>query len=510
MNHCLKTAKIARQNVALRAAIVSALLLTIPACHIPDLRGAHHGNQIPEIFNLKTDAETDAETAVEICEESSAQIELYEFFNDPMLTSLIDQAFIDNQELKILAEDIQIARNEVYSRRGAYLPFGFLGARAGLDKPGAFTRDGAVEENLLARGHSFPEPLPEFLVAANVSWEIDIWKKLRNAQCAAYLRYLGTAEGRNYIVTRLVAEIAGNYYELMALDKRLETLDRTISLQEQSLEVAKAKKEAGRGTELAVQRFQAEVHKNQSEKLIIAQEIVEAENRINFLTGRFPQAVDRELAEFFDLNIHPLSAGVPSELLRNRADIRQAERELQAAGLDVRVARARFYPSLIINAGVGYNAFDARYLFSTPESLIYNLAGDVVAPVINRNAIKADYSNANAEQLKAVYNYQRTVLNAFTEVINRMAKVDNYGRSLEIKRQQLESLEASVDVATKLFQNARAEYVEVLLAQRDLQDAKMVIIETKKQQLTAVVDSYQALGGGMMPGYNPGMVTTVP
>ncbi len=105
---------------------------------------------------------------------------------------------------------------------------------------------------------------------------------------------------------------------------------------------------------------------------------------LTFLTGRYPQAVERKAADFFETNIHPLSAGVPSELLRNRSDIRSAERKLQAAGLDIRVARARFYPSLIINAGVGYNAFDSKYLFSTPESLIYNLAGDVVAPLINR------------------------------------------------------------------------------------------------------------------------------
>lgn len=499
MNHYAGSAKGTRTNVVLRAAIASAILLTIPACNVPGLRGANYGKPVPDSFNVNTEPEMDGETS----NESSAQIELHEFFSDPMLTSLIDQAFVDNQELKILAEDIQIARNEVYKRRGAYLPFVFFGGGAGLDKPGAYSRAGAVEDNLLANGRSFPQPLPGFLVAANVSWEIDIWKKLRNAQNSAYLQYLGTAEGRNYVVTRLVAEIGQNYYALIALDKRLETLDLTISLQEQSLQVARFNKEAGRDTELPVQRFQAEVRKNQSEKLIIAQEIIEVENRINFLTGRYPQAVDRQSEEFFDLNIHPLSAGVPSQLLRNRPDIRQAERELQAAGLDVRVARARFYPSLIINAGVGYNAFDARYLFTTPESLVYNLAGDVVAPLINRNAIKADYASANAVQLKAVYNYQRTVLNAFTEVINRLSKVDNYGKSLEIKRQQLEALEASVDAATKLFQAlGRVGYVDVLLAQRDMQDAKMVIIETKKQQLTAVVDSYQALGGGMMQTSN--------
>ena len=117
------------------------------------------------------------------------------------------------------------------------------------------------------------------------------------------------ADGRNYVVTRLVAEIAENYYELMALDKQLETLDRTIALQEQSLEIAKAQKAVARGTELGVQRFLAEVRKNQSQKLIIRQEIIETENRINFLVGRFPQPVERDSAGFFDLNLHTLSVG---------------------------------------------------------------------------------------------------------------------------------------------------------------------------------------------------------
>jgi multidrug efflux system outer membrane protein len=481
----------------LHISVLLCLAMALPGCRVPDVCRAEHGNPMPESFNLETDGEFDWN--------SSANVEFHEFFNDPVLTSLIDQALAGNQELKILAQDIQIASNEAYGRSGAYLPFLFFGGRSGLEKSGAYTRAGAVEENLTARGRSLRDPLPDFLVAANLSWELDIWGKLRDAQSAAALRYLGTAEGRNYVVTRLVAEVAENYYELMALDQQLATLDTTIALQEQSLEVAKAKKAAGRATELAVQRFEAEVRKNQSEKLIISQQIVEVENRINFLAGRFPQPVERATTDFIDLEMHTLSAGVPSQLLFNRADIRQAERELAAAGMEVQVARAEFYPSLIIDAGIGYNAFNARYLFSTPESLVYNIAGDIVAPVINRRAIEARYCNANAEQIQAVYNYQRTVLNAFTEVINRMSRVNNYGKSIEIKKQQLAALEASVDVATKLFQNARAEYVEVLLAQRDLQEARMVIIETKQQQLAATVNAYQALGGGMLRVVGPAM-----
>jgi outer membrane protein TolC len=283
----------------------------------------------------------------------------------------------------------------------------------------------------------------------------------------------------------------------------MAALDATIQIQERSLKMSEAKKQAGRGTELAVQRFQAEVRKNRSEKLIILQKIIEVENEINFTLGRFPQPVGRISANYLNLTLPTLSVGVPTQLLQNRFDIQQAERELRAAGLDVRVARARFYPSLILNANVGYEAFNPRYLFWTPESLIYGVAGELVAPLINRAAIKADYLSANAMQLEKIYEYQRTILNAFTEVINRLAKVENYSRSIEIKKRQLEALEASVDSATALFQNARIEYMDVLFAQRDMMEAKMVLIETKQEQLSAVVNAYQALGGG---GLTPGEI----
>jgi NodT family efflux transporter outer membrane factor (OMF) lipoprotein len=332
-----------------------------------------------------------------------------------------------------------------------------------------------------------------FQLGFNFFWQLDIWKELRNARDAAMQRYLAASERRNYFVTRLVAEVAENYYMLMAADKRLEVLDQTIELQESSYKIAEAKREAGRGTALAVQRFLAEVRKNQSEKLIVNQEIVQVENRINFLLNRFPQPVERLSARFFDLSF-PLSVGVPSQLLQNRPDIRQAERELAAAGLDILVARARFFPKVDITAGIGYQAFNPRYLF-TPDALAYNLAGNLIAPLMNKKAIQADYKTANARQLVAVYNYQRVVLNAFTEVINRVAKVENYSKSIDLKKQQLKSLEASVESASKLYQAARAEYIEVLFAQRDLLEGRRVLIDTKQEQLSAIVNTYQALGG---------------
>ena len=202
-------------------------------------------------------------------------------------------------------------------------------------------------------------------------------------------------------------------------------------------------------------------------------------------------------AGFYDLNIHPLSVGVPSQLLQNRPDIRQAERELAAAGLDVKVARVNFFPQLVITGGVGLQSFILNHLFE-PQAVIGDIAGGLVGPLVNKRAIRAQYLTANARQLQAIYNYQRVILNAFTQVINRVTMVENYSKSIEIKKQQLESLEAAVEVANDLFQNARIEYIDVLFAQRDLRDARVVLIDTKTEQLSAIVNTYQALGGGVL------------
>ena len=510
MNLVLRFSNAKPWQRAIATSVACAVLMVLPSCQIPNLRVAEPGPALPTGFNTATPSGNSSALSAVVgglglakptnevsSSENSSVLGIDEFYHDRMLTGLIHQALADNRELKILEQEVQAANSEVLARQGAYLPFVTFGANAGLDRPSLYTPEGAVERQIeYLPGKHFPDPLPDFRLGFNLLWEPDIYRALRNAKDAAVQRSIAASERRNSFVTQLVAEIAENYYRLMALDQRMETLDKTIALQSQSLEISEAKKAAGRGTELPVQRFQAEVRKNQSEKLIVTQEIVETENRINFNLNRFPMPVERASAGFFDLNI-PLSVGVPVQLLQNRPDIRQAERELTAAGLDVLTARAHFFPSGSISSGVGFQSFDPRYLFN-PEALIYNVAGELVAPVINKKAIQAEYLTANARQLAAVYNYQRVILNAFTEVVNRVSKAENYRKSIDIKKQQLEALEASVDTSTKLFQNARVEYIEVLFAQRDFLEAKLVLIETKKEQLSAIVNAYQALGGGVV------------
>ncbi|WP_165073954.1 TolC family protein [Paludisphaera rhizosphaerae] len=493
------TTKHERRAGAIASAILCGFLLVLPSCGIPDRREPMPGPDLPEKFDVrKANATSDLPDVFEASSgDNSAQVQIEEFYGDPLLTGLMHQAVLGNQEMRVLAEEVQIASNEIFSRSGTYLPFLFLGGGAGTDKPSLYTRAGAVDSTLnILPGVPIPTPLPDFVMGPTFFWTPDIWRQLHNARDAAAMRYFATAEGRSFSMSQLLAEIADNYYELMALDNRLEILDQTIALMEQSLEVAKALKEAARGTELGVLRFLAEVQKNQSEKLIVKQQIIETENRINFLVGRFPQPVERSTADFIDLSLHTLGVGIPSQLLQNRPDIRQAERQIAATGLDVKVARKAFLPVLTVTAGVGYEAFNPRYILVTPEALIANVVGNMIGPLVNKRAIQADFMNADARQLQALYNYQRVVINAFTEIVNRLSKVENYRESIEIKKHQLEALEGSVETASKLFQNARAEYMDVLFAQRDLRDARTVLVETKQQQLSAVVNTYQALGGG--------------
>jgi NodT family efflux transporter outer membrane factor (OMF) lipoprotein len=496
------------KRVAARA-IACGALLGVPACRIPNLRPAQTGAVLSPSYNGATSPD------------NSARLRVDEFYSDPALTGLVCQAVANNRELRSLEEDIRIAANEVRRRRGAYFPFVTLGSGVGLNRPSLVSPEGALEEQLdIVPGRRFPNPLPSYGGMLNIGWQVDIWRQLRNARDAATQRYFAAVERRNDFVTRMVADIAQNYYQLMALDQRMATLNRIIALQQQSLQGAMNLVKAARANQLAVQRFQAEVRKNQSEKLIVGQDIIETENQINRLVGRFPQPVERNSAAFFDLTIHALDVGVPAQLLQYRPDIRQAERELVAAGLDIKVARANFFPRLDITAGVGYEAFNPRYLF-TLDALAANVAGNLTAPLINKSAIRADYMNANAQQLQSLYNYQRVIINGFTEVVNQLSRVQNYSRSIELKRLQLQALENAVASASSLFQRPRlneknpVDYLDVLTSQRDLMDARTILINTKQQQLAAIVNVYQALGGGYLvscppPNLPPGTPPSVP
>ena len=464
--------------------LVTVCLCTT-GCKVPAAITTTENRSVPGAYNDSKDTT------------NTSTIPWRSFFSDKNLVALIDTALKNNQELKITLQEIEIAKNEIRLRQAPLMPT--VGARAGIgvEKVGRYTSQGAGDATTeIKPGKETPDPLGDFNLSLFANWEVDIWKKLRNAKKAAITRYMSTVEGRNFVVTNLVAEIANSYYELLSFDNQLTIVRQNIELNKNALEVTKLQKEAARATELAVRKFEAEVLNSQSLEYSILQNIKETENKLNFLLGRFPQPIPRDQSNFLALVPPTVSTGIPSQLLNNRPDIKQAELDLAAAKLDVKVARAEFFPSLGISAAVGLNAFNPTYLFRLPESILYSLAGDLAGPLINRNAIQAEFASANARQLQAMYNYERSILNGYIEVSTQLSSIGNLEKSYDLKSKQVDALTHSIEISNDLFKNARADYLEVLMTQRDALEAKLELIETKKQQLNAVVNIYRGLGGG--------------
>lgn len=465
--------------------VVTCMTFAMTSCKTPALLTKTENRSVPANFNNSTDST------------NTGKLKWSEFFADTNLTVLIETALKNNQELNINQQEIALANNEIRARQGAYLPFVGIGGAVGVNKVGRFTNEGSFEASTdIVEGKQRPEFLPNFLVGPTASWEVDIWRKLRTAKKAAVIRYQSSVEGRNFMITNLVADIANSYYELLALDNELAIVHQNIDIQTNALNLVKTQKQAARVTELAVRRFEAQMLNTQGLQYGIQQRIVETENRINFLTGRYPQQpITRNAQAFGNLLPTIIHTGIPAQLLENRPDIKQAELNLVAAKLDVKVAKADFYPSLNISAAVGFSAYKPSLLLK-PESILFSLAGGLAGPWINRNGIIASYYSANSRQTQAVYQYERTVLNAYIEVVNQLSNISNLEKSYGTKAKQVEALTQSVAISNTLFGAARADYTEVLFTQRDALESKFQLIETKMQQLNAMVNTYRALGGG--------------
>jgi multidrug efflux system outer membrane protein len=471
-----------KNSVFLFYIIVSSSLMV--SCSVPKLVTANQTATLPETYISSTDTN------------NVAKITWKPFFNDPKLIALIDTAIHNNLDVLMTAQEIEIAKSKVRFASGKLLPSVNAGFGAGVEKVGRYTSQGAGDASAdITPGQGVPDNLTNIQFGFQAGWEADVWGKLKNAKKSAYTNYLSSIEGKKWVTTNLIAEVANSYYELVGLHAQLNIINESIVLQNKQLEVVKTQKEASVVTELAVKQFEALVYNAENLKFNLLQNITETENKINLLLGRYPQKI--EVTEGFTQALPAaLAIGIPSQLLKNRPDIQQAELVLTASKLDVKVAEAEFYPSVNLGASLGLNAFKAKYLFRSPESIMYSLLTDVAGPLINKSAIQAEFATANALQIEAAYQYQKTILNGFVEVANQVANVQNLQSSYQIKSKEAAALDSSVDVSAELFKYAKANYLEVLTAQRDALSSKLELVEIKKQQYNAITNLYKSLGGG--------------
>lgn len=462
----------------------------VSGCIAPSMPASPARPPVPASFAGSADSARRADTA------STATVNWRTFFEDSTLRSLIETAVANNPEMLSTLQEVEMARNEVRAIRGRLAPQVRAGATLGMDKSARYTAEGAGNASTdITEGKEVPEPLGDIGLGFTASWEADIRGRIRSQKGAALTRYLATVEGSRYVMTSLITEIANTYYELTALDAKLAIVQQAIGLQRNALDVVRAQREAAAVSELAVQQFQALLLNSQSLEFELRQQIREAENRLNLMAGRYPQAVSRSTASA-PSTLRALDTGLPAQLIENRPDIRAAEFQLQAARFDVKAARAEFFPELNLSAGLGLRAFSFKYLFTTPESMAWSVAGDAMAPLLNRTSIKAEFARASAAQQKALYDYRRVVLGGVTEVSTLVSAIDNLQRMYSFKAGQSEAMDRAIEISGDLFNAARANYLEVLTAQREALDVKLELVEMRLRQQETTTNLYRALGGG--------------
>jgi multidrug efflux system outer membrane protein len=466
--------------------IITCLLLLISACKSTKKVDDVESNlSIPSLYKSESDS-------INI-----ADINWAKYFANPQLTALINEALNNNFDLKSSAQNI-LYQEAIYKfNKKTLLPNLNLLGNGAQRKFGLYTMDGAGNISTEMRpGEIVPIHLPDYNVALQSSWEIDVWGKLRNQKKASMMRFLSSKQAQNLLKTNLIYAVASNYYELLALDNELDLINETIDLQNNALEMAKIQKDAAIINELAVQQFEAQLLNSKALKYYTIQNITETENKLNFLLGRFPQSINRDKVLFNTSLPLNYAAGIPSHLLENRPDIKQAELELIACKADVKSAKAAFYPSLNITAMYGFQAYKTNLLFIHPESMAYTILGGITAPLINRNAIKQEFNKSKSKQLEALYNYQKSIINGFVEVYNESAKIKNLEEIALLKSKESSILNQSISTSTELFKTGKASYIEVLISQKNALDTRLTLIDIKKQQYFSVLNLYKALGGG--------------
>lgn len=424
------------------------------------------------------------------------------FFTDTLLCRLIDTALWYNYDLKIALLRVDQFRAHYEKAAGLRKPFVTAQAGPGFWKYGAFTQEGVgnfdtkFSSNIPAN-KVVPYPvLPNYNIGLNMSWEADIWKKLKQAKQAAFLRMQASYSGMQFFKTRIVEQVARIYYELLALDFVLKTLRENLEVQKKAVEIVQVQKESGYATALAVQQIEAQFITMQITLKEVERTSVALVTELNNWLGRTQRVIVRSKSSFMATYHSKLdSFPVSNQILLRRPDVVAAEQILSAAQLDVSAARKQFFPSLRLNAFLGFTSFSLLHWFNVTSLASEAFAG-LAAPLINRSAIKAHYKYAEKERLIAFFNYQKATISAYNEVRQYLQQLNIVRQNYDFQKRRLRILDAARKTANDLYIANYANYLEIVTAQNAYWQAVLDVAHIKKQLWTLDMALYRALGGG--------------
>jgi NodT family efflux transporter outer membrane factor (OMF) lipoprotein len=343
-------------------------------------------------------------------------------------------------------------------------------------------------------GSFFDGAITQYELTGTLSWEADIWGKIRSSKRAFEASYLQSVAAHQAVKTELVANIASVYFQLLAFDEQLRMTEETIRNRERSLETTKALKDAGNVTEVGVKQTEAQLYTARAIAVDIRTNIRTLENTMSILLGKEPQAIDRSTLDQQNLS-QELNTGFPVQLLRNRPDVIAAEYNLINAFELTNVAKSNFYPSLTLSATSGLQSLEFDKLFSV-NSVFATIIGSVTQPIFNGRRIRTQYEVAQAQREIAYLNFKQSILNASREVSDALYTYHAAQERIQIRAQEFEAYDVATSYSEELLNNGLASYLEVLTARENALNSQINLINARFTRLNAVVEVYRALGGG--------------
>ncbi|HXB05789.1 MAG TPA: efflux transporter outer membrane subunit [Puia sp.] len=457
-----------------------ALVLGLAACNVSkDLKtpAAH----LPGQFRSAESTDTT----------SIASLPWKSFFSDPVLQGLIDTAIVRNYDMQVALQNIRSAQLVLGQSKLGYWPDITLQVTANLTRPGTASLNGITANDFL---HS--KYLNDYNATLGLSWEADIWGKIKNQQSRALAQYLQTAEAKKALQTNIVSGVAEGYYNLLMLDAQLGIARANLALNDSTLRIIRLQYNAGDVTALGVQ--QAEAQELTAAELIpqLQQSILLQEDALSILTGNLPAGIVRgtNLEEVQVRDV--LSAGVPAELLSRRPDVRSSELALTVANADVGINKAALYPSIVITPEGGWDNYLFRNWFNIPGSVFGAVVGGLTQPVFQRKKLTTQYKIAEVDREKTVIQFKQSVLVAVGEVSDALGKISKLREQRVVVANRVDTLQLAIANANSLFRNGLANYLEVITAQSNVLQSELELASIKKGQLSAEVELYRSLGGG--------------
>jgi multidrug efflux system outer membrane protein len=441
----------------------------------------------PDYERPKTDMAENFRMADASLDASSiANLPWWELLRDEPLQALMRIALEENKDLQRAVAVVDEFQARALIARSDFLP----GVTVSGNAP-SFGR----KATFLFPG--FANPFNYYL-QGNLAWEIDLWGRVRRSNEASRADLLSKVENRRAVVLQLVSGVAESYFNLLQFDMQMDIAKRTLQSWEESVRIAQARLKQGMTSRLDTDQFEAERANAAARMAELERQMVQAENQLSVLLGRKPFSIPRGRVLTDQVMPPAVPAGLPSELLQRRPDLLQAEQQLAAATARIGVAKAERFPKISLTGLLGVASPQLSQLFTDPAA--FGVAGvGLAAPLLNGQVLGFQQEAAEAQARQAVAQYEQTVLTAFREVEDSLVAVRTVRVQIDAQQQQVTALQSALKLAELRYKGGLANYLDVLVARRNLFEAELSLTGTRRLQLVSVVQLYKALGGGWSP-----------